>query len=245
MLQSVSANSNLIPRAEMASPSGSGNKISDLFLQKLQPPPEPIKMPTRPWRDLASSPVEMGVGLMWGCFWMLEVICATANIFDLWAVLKEEGERSKIGEVARKSIVGLISFSGTTANTLLWAHEAKVIVMTGLTHVLKYIGYGASLITSGVETILLASDLYEDRKTILNDTDSTVRNKARDHLFYSFVKLIGSVTMVAFGALGVGGVLAGVAVSSTLTMSLLAVSSFFAILAYVYKGDIDDRLATA
>jgi hypothetical protein len=187
--------------------------------------------------------IEAGV---WAGFWGLSILFSAMSLRNLHKVLTIEHPASekfsKISEAVKEVFVKLVSLGGATAHNIHWWHEIKVLSLGKYAPLVKGLGFGASLVISLVEGGWSINAIYVGKKALLQAISPIEREKHKQQIYISLVKVIGNINMIAWTVLGIAAITSGIAVSSILMTPLLIVGCACPIGAYFYQKHIEKAL---
>lgn len=191
-----------------------------------------------------SDPGNAIEGGVWTGFWGLCALFSAGSLYKLYSVLSVEHPEAekftKITSAVKTAFVDLISLGGATAYNIHWAHKVKIISLGQYAPLIKGLGYGASLVINTVEGSWSIYSIYKEKEAILNETESAEKEKHRQRLCLSLMKLISNVSMVAWAILGIAMVATSLTVSPILMPAFLVVGSVFSFASFFYQRHIEN-----
>ena len=156
-------------------------------------------------------------GFRWGSFWGLSALLSTTSLYDLYKVIVIENPVDdrffKIGLAVKTAFSNLTSFFGSTAYNLRWAHDAKILSLGTYAPFVKSLSYGASVIVNLVEGGWSVYNIHREKEAILAESTEAQKEKHKQRLMLSLLKVIENTSMVAWAALGIAGIAAGVTIT--------------------------------
>lgn len=190
------------------------------------------------FQALRNQPEAKIEGAIWGGFFALSLYFAVDSLYDLRRAFHVEYAANekfeKIGSAVKNAFVDLLTLGGSVAYLGRWADEAKVIFLGRYLLPLSYCCFGVSIVINAVEA---GADLYnilDKREAIKQEISPAHQTMHRHWLRYASLKLVGNISMVAWGILSAAA-LAGAAISAQLITTLLVVGFTAAVVAYSYK----------
>jgi hypothetical protein len=189
------------------------------------------------------KPENIVEGGLWAGFWGLCVIFSSKSLHQLYSELTIEHPAAekfaKIGKAVKTAFIDLISLGGATAYNAHWAHEAKILSLGQYAPLVKGLGYGASLVINTIEGGWAIYNIHTEKEAILKETSPILKEKHKQQLFFSLMKLVGNVSMVAWTALSIIPIAWGFAVSSLLTSTFLFFGCTCSFAAFFYQRHIE------
>jgi hypothetical protein len=183
-------------------------------------------------------------GGIWAGFWGLCALFSGISLYELYHALTIEHSASekfaKIGKVVKTAFVDLVSLGGTTAYNIHWAHEVKILSLGQYAPLIKSFGLGASLIVNIIEGGSSTYNIYAEQEAISKETLPEQREKHKQRLYLSFMKLIGNISIIAWAMLGIAAIAGDLAVSSIVMSTLLMTGCIFPIAAFFYQRHIEN-----
>lgn len=193
------------------------------------------------WTD----PVEIVTGGIWSGLLVFSTYYAIDSLYELHTTLQIEHPAAarfeKIVFVVKKAFVDVISFCGTTAYTIYWAHQVKILSLGKYAPLLRGLELSTTVIVNGVEAGAEIYHIYIEKEAILAERSPVEEEKHKQRLCLALLKLVGRVSMLAWATLSVAAVASGIALSPILLTSLLGVSGIFTASAYFYEMKVNDR----
>ena len=178
-------------------------------------------------------------------FWGLYLLFSGTSLCDLYKALITEHSASekfsKISSAVKTTFSDLASLCGVTAYNIYWAHEVKILSLGKYAQLVKGLGYGASMITSAAEGGWAIYNIHIETKEISKANSTDKKEKHQRQLRLSLMKLIGSISMIAWTALGIAMVATSLTISPLLMTALLATGCAFPCLAFFYEKNIKDK----
>jgi hypothetical protein len=182
-------------------------------------------------------------GGIWAGFWGLSSLFSGLSFYELYNVLTMEHPAdkkfAKIGSAVKTALVDFISLGGATAYNVHWAHQVKILSLGLYAPLIKGLGCGASLIVNMVECGWSMYHVYTEKEGVLKCASAAEKERHRQRLCLSLIKVVGYISMIAWAALGIAIVASGSAVSPILMTTLLMVSGLFTFTAYFYQRHIE------
>ena len=182
-------------------------------------------------------------GGLWAGFWGLCVMFSSKSLYQLYRELTVEHPAAekfvKIGKAVKTAFIDLLSLGGASAYNAHWAHEAKILSLGRYAPFVKGLGYGASLVINTIEGGWAIYNIHTEKEAILKEMSPILKEKHKQQLFFSLMKLLGNVSMVAWTALSIIPIVCGFAVSSILTSTLLFFGCICSCAAYFYQRHIE------
>lgn len=189
------------------------------------------------WRD----PGQLLEGGIWGAWWATSVYFLSRSLKELYSVVVEEAGNvrfEKITLAVKSAFVDLISLASSTLYTLCWAESAKIVALGQYLPFIRCLNYGASLFTNIIETGFDMVQFYGEAKGLLNAQDHWLSSQHSKRVYHLSIKLVGSVSMVAWALLGICS-LSGVIFHSALMPLLLTVGCVLGLGSIYYKMQIE------
>jgi hypothetical protein len=176
-------------------------------------------------------------------FWGLCALFSGMSLKKLYHELTIEHPASekfvKIGKAVKIAFVDLISLGGATAYNIYRAHEVKMISVGQYAPLVKCLGYGSSLIINIVEGGWSIYNIAIEKEAILRETSPEQREKHRQRLCLSLIKLIGNISMIAWTTLGIAAIAISLPVSPILMSAFLVIGCVFSVVAFFYQRHIE------
>ncbi len=192
---------------------------------------------------LVSTSINILSGGFWSFFLALYSICTVIDSHKLYTNCKvtplPSDRLEKIGSVVKNIFVDLIGLGGTVAYTVHWAHEARFLSLGKHVTLLQSLGLGSTLITSVIDTGTSFYHIHKEKAAIANGHTPAERKEHKQRLCLNLMKLIGSVTMVAWTALGITTLTLSITFAPLFTGVLLAISGIFSTAAFLYQCKLD------
>jgi hypothetical protein len=223
------------------------NKVSALF-EKVKNWITSQELGARPCRllpdlqSLLSRPAALVEGVFWGGFLVMGAYFSFESCEKLYMRctsgqgVHEQAER--IGEVVKRAFVDLLSLCSSVVYLLRWADKAEVISLGCYLPFVNYLCYGLSIVIQGGELLSGGLDLWEERGELLCEQRQLQRELHHKKLFHAMMRVVASVSMLAWASLGIGA-LAGCAIPSIFASLFLTVHCVLAVSAWCYKAHID------
>ncbi|MBS0603760.1 MAG: hypothetical protein JSS60_01845 [Verrucomicrobia bacterium] len=193
---------------------------------------------------LSERPHEIVEGSIWAGFWALSAWFVADSLSSLYTALTVEHPAAekftKIGSAVKTALIDLLSLGSSTAYMARWADGAQVISLGQYLPLVKNLCFGTSLVINGIESGAEIYNIWNEKEAILRETAPAEQEKHKQWLCHALIKLIGNVSMVAWAALGIATVVAGVAVSPILLSVLLGTGLVFGITALFYKHHLTE-----
>jgi len=192
------------------------------------------------WRD----PGQLLEGGIWGAWWATSVCFLSSSLKELYSVAVEQAGDMRFEKItlAVKSVfVDLISLASSTLFTLCWADGAKIVALGQYLPLVRYLNYGASLFINIIETGFDMVQFYDEAKGLLNEQNQLLSDQHTKRVCHLSMKLISSVSMIAWALLGICS-LAGAVVHSVLMPLLLTVGCVLGLGAIFYKMQIEEPM---
>lgn len=185
-----------------------------------------------------ATPCNVLFGGFWSFFIAVYSVSALVHAHKLYTTCKvtiEPKERfTKIGAAVKDVFVDLIGLGGTAAYTLDWAVEANLISLRKNLVQFRMLGFGASLITSVIESGASLYHIHREKQMIAHGQGPLEQEEHKERLFLECVKLAGHVTMVAYAALGLSALILGLAFNPLFTGGILGLSCLLTTAAFAY-----------
>jgi hypothetical protein len=217
-------------------PNSAPQKMIQVFKQSK---PVASQFDLSPLRD----PFNAIVGAIWVGFWGLSALFSGMSLSELYTALTVESpsleKNAKIAKAAKTAIIDLTSLGGSTAHTVRFADEVKMISLGQYAPLVKALGYGASIVIGLIDGGWSAYNLGIEVDAISKETIPAQREKHKQQFCLSLIKLIGNVCMVAWSTLGIAMVVTTLVVSPTLMTILLIAGCVFPISAFFYQKHIE------
>lgn len=196
------------------------------------------------WNTLF-EPGNVFEGVLWGSFWGVSALLSATSLYDLYKVIVVENPEAdrffKIGKAVKTAFSNFISLCGSTAYNLRWAHDAKILSLAAYAPLVKGLNYGASTLVNLIEGGWSVYNIHREKEAILSEPTEVQREKHKQQLMLSLIKLIENTSMVAWAALGIAGIAAGVTISSFITFPLMLLGGACAFTAFFYQSHIENR----
>lgn len=193
-------------------------------------------------RALLDDPLEIAVGGFWGLWWVADAALTCSNLYDLYVAVTDTASATvgKIALAVKRAFLGLVSFAWDSTFLASWAHDAKVISLGQYAPAFKAFGNAASLVINGIEGVCSLHDLVTAHEKAVDETlGSADREKNKQRFCWSFIKLAGHVTMVAWAALGITAFALGTVFNPIMTGGILLLGCSLSMVALCYKQGID------
>lgn len=198
------------------------------------------------YRDVSSSrlrPWGIGEGAFLGGFCVYDGLALGQGIVDLSRARPATGpwqeKYAKVIAAAKTALVNLFSLGGSIGSLAVWAHESRVFSLGRSVPFVRVCGYGASLAINLLEGAHSIYRIYTEHSAMRKELSLTQRDKHKQRIGLELMRLVKSVSMVAWVVLSAVSFVAGLAVSSILTTSLLALGMIFSVAAYAYQRHIE------
>lgn len=190
------------------------------------------------------QPLNLIEGGVWTGFWGVSVLFSGMSLYELYhsfIVEHPAAEKfAKIGLAVKAAFVDLVSLVGATAYNLNWAHNVKFFSLGSYALLIKGLGYGASLITNTIEGGWSAYNVYAEKEAILKETSPLEKEKHKQRLCLSLIKVIGNISMVAWTSLGMIAITTNFILNPIVMGTLLVTSCVFSFTAYFYQRQIEN-----
>jgi hypothetical protein len=179
----------------------------------------------------------------WAGFWGLNAIFSGMSLHKLYHVLTIEhpvGEKfAKIGAAVKTAFVDLISLAGATAYNIYWAHKVKILSLGRYAPLVKGLSYGTSLVINILECGWSVYNIHTEKTAILEEGLPAEKEKHRQRICLSLMKVIGNISMIVWTMLGIGALTAGLAVSPILLSTFLVTGFVCSLTAFFYQRYIE------
>lgn len=220
-------------------------KVSQVFFLQVDNKPlaEPVKknfFSKVDLQPLIDAPWDGAEGAFWGGFCLFGAYNAAESLSKLYEkVCDAAATTEKVGLAVKSVVVESLSLVSSASYLARWANMSKIVDLGALSPVVHYACYGASGLANFIEA---GEQIYHIRnrvETIESGGSPEKVEKHRKWLCHGLIKLVGHVTMVAWGVLGVAGLATGTALGSVVMPLLLGVGLVLGLTAAFYKYHLD------
>ncbi|MBS0620290.1 MAG: hypothetical protein JSS61_02395 [Verrucomicrobia bacterium] len=178
-------------------------------------------------------------GMLNGIFWMGMLVVNLFGMVEDGIALKQACHDDLctqrwggLLESTQKAFESSVAAVGSGAAALQWTHEVEWVDLGKAFSIVKGLVYGSALVNAIARTASLSLDLWAARQSGASKTEQVKLN---------LIRLAASVTMAAWGVLGIASLIAAVPFYTGLSLALLTVSLVFSIAAWRYKRECRDK----
>lgn len=241
MTSAISSFRHLSPLLHANTPSPLDETVGAVFTQTQAVSQE---KPLFNLRALLDDPIEIVMGGFWGAWWVADAALSCINLYDLYVTVTDTACESveKAVLAAKRAFLSLVSLAWDTTFLASWAHDTKIISLGQYAPAFKAFGNAASLVINGIEGACSVHDLVTAHDKAVDETlTSADREKGKQRFCWSFIKLAGHVTMVAWATLGITAFALGTVFNPIFTGGILLMGCTLSLVALCYKQGIDQQ----
>lgn len=202
-----------------------------------------LRFPDFTLKPLAARPDQAVLGVVNVAFWALSAYFAVTNTVSLVREIGTQAHENwtKIGLAVKKAFLSQTAFVCSSAFVTNWAHQAKLFSLGRFTGFVNGLYYGSSIVYSTVDGVWAACELYQEKNAILEAQHPCAKEEHHKKFFLNMLKLATDVAFVAWGVLGLGGVIVGATVTPWVMMPLALGGFGFMCLSFIYEDVLDEQ----